>query len=77
VNNPRTVAIIGGGISGLATAFSLQEQAAAAGLSIKCTILEASPSWGGKIVTQWPHSMSEYRRRTEADDTAAYETAPA
>ncbi|WP_455377251.1 protoporphyrinogen oxidase [Petrachloros mirabilis] len=51
MNTPRTVAIIGGGISGLATAFSLQEQAAAAGLSIKCTILEASSSWGGKIVT--------------------------
>ncbi|MFM8303523.1 MAG: flavin-containing monooxygenase, partial [Actinomycetota bacterium] len=32
-----------------------------------------SPS--GRIVTQWPHSMSEYRRRTEADDPAAFETA--
>ena len=32
---------------------------------------------GGRIVTQWPHSMSEYRRRTEADDTAAFDTAPA
>jgi hypothetical protein len=29
---------------------------------------------GGRIVTQWPHSMSEYRRRTEVDDTAAFET---
>jgi cation diffusion facilitator CzcD-associated flavoprotein CzcO len=27
---------------------------------------------GGRIVTQWPHSMSEYRRRTEADDRAAF-----
>jgi protoporphyrinogen/coproporphyrinogen III oxidase len=51
VSNPRTVAIVGGGISGLATAYSLQEQAAAAGLAIKCTLLDASPSWGGKIVT--------------------------
>jgi len=51
VINPRTVAIVGGGISGLATAYSLQEQAAAAGFAIKCTILDASPSWGGKIVT--------------------------
>jgi len=32
---------------------------------------------GGKIVTQWPHSMSEYRRRTEADDSSAYEATPA
>jgi protoporphyrinogen/coproporphyrinogen III oxidase len=51
VNTPRTVAIIGGGISGLATAFALQEQAAAAGLSLRCTVLEAGTAWGGKIVT--------------------------
>lgn len=51
MSNPSTVAIVGGGISGLATAYSLQEQAAAAGLAIKCTILDSSPSWGGKIVT--------------------------
>jgi hypothetical protein len=31
---------------------------------------------GGRIVTQWPHSMSEYRRRTEADDTAAFVRGP-
>jgi oxygen-dependent protoporphyrinogen oxidase len=51
VSNPRTVVIVGGGISGLATAFTLQEQAAAAGLSIRCTVLESGQSWGGKIVT--------------------------
>jgi oxygen-dependent protoporphyrinogen oxidase len=45
------VAIVGGGISGLATAFALQEQAAAAGLPIRCTLLESGHSWGGKIVT--------------------------
>jgi cation diffusion facilitator CzcD-associated flavoprotein CzcO len=27
---------------------------------------------GGRIVTQWPHSMSEYRRRTEAPDEDAF-----
>ena len=43
--------IVGGGISGLATAFALREQAAAAGLSIRCTVLESGSSWGGKIVT--------------------------
>mgnify|MGYP003332847591 FL=1 len=48
---PRTVVIVGGGISGLATAFALQEQASAAGLSLRCTVLESSPAWGGKIVT--------------------------
>jgi len=43
--------IVGGGISGLATAFSLQEKATKAGLPIRCTILESDTSWGGKIVT--------------------------
>ena len=51
MSQPRTVVIVGGGISGLATAFALQEQAVAAGLSIRCTILESGSSWGGKIVT--------------------------
>ncbi|HLZ35420.1 MAG TPA: protoporphyrinogen oxidase [Nitrospira sp.] len=51
MSNSRTVAIVGGGISGLATALSLQERAAAAGLSIRCTVLDASQTWGGKIVT--------------------------
>lgn len=51
MTRPHTVAIVGGGISGLATAFSLQEKAAQAGLSIRCTVLESDSSWGGKIVT--------------------------
>ena len=51
MTRPRTVVIVGGGISGLATAFSLQEQATKAGLPIRCTILESESSWGGKIVT--------------------------
>lgn len=51
MNNPRTVVVVGGGISGLATAFVLQEEAAAAGLSLRCTILESGAFWGGKIVT--------------------------
>ena len=28
---------------------------------------------GGQIVTQWPHSMSEYRRRTETIDVDAFD----
>ena len=51
MTRPRTVVIVGGGISGLATAFSLHEKATKAGLSIRCTILESGSSWGGKIVT--------------------------
>ncbi len=44
--------IAGGGIAGLATAFSLQERAAEAGLSLVCTLVEADRHWGGKILTQ-------------------------
>ncbi|MBH0179123.1 MAG: protoporphyrinogen oxidase [Nitrospira sp.] len=51
MNQPRTVVIVGGGISGLATAFALHEQAAASGQSIRCTVLESGSAWGGKIVT--------------------------
>lgn len=51
MNHSRTVAVVGGGISGLATALSLLERAVAAGLAIRCTVLDASPAWGGKIVT--------------------------
>lgn len=48
---PRSIVIIGGGISGLSTAFALQEQAAAADIALTCTILDAAPVWGGKILT--------------------------
>ncbi len=51
VSNLRTVAVIGGGISGLSTAYALHEQAAAAGIPIRCTVLDAASDWGGKIVT--------------------------
>lgn len=48
---PKQVAIVGGGITGLATAFALQERAAEAGLPLRCTVIEAARDWGGKIVT--------------------------
>lgn len=51
MNNLRTVGVIGGGISGLSTAFALCEQAAAAGIPIHCTVVDAASDWGGKIVT--------------------------
>ena len=52
MNRSRTVVVVGGGISGLAAAHALQEQAAGAGLSTRCTVLESGSSWGGKIVTR-------------------------
>lgn len=50
---PRHVAIVGGGIAGLATAWALQERAAEAGLPLTCAVIEGSPRWGGKIATHW------------------------
>jgi len=51
VTSPKTVAIVGGGIAGLAAAFALLERSVEAGVPIACTVLESSLSWGGKIVT--------------------------
>jgi protoporphyrinogen/coproporphyrinogen III oxidase len=46
------VAVIGGGISGLATAWYLRTLAAAAGRPLRCTLLEASERCGGKVLTE-------------------------
>jgi len=46
------VAIVGGGIAGLATAFALQEQAATAEFPVSTTVIEAGAGWGGKIATR-------------------------
>ena len=45
------VVIIGGGIAGLATAYYLQKQARDDGLPLAYTLVERSPSFGGKITT--------------------------
>jgi hypothetical protein len=39
-----------------------------------CTGYYRSPS--GRVVTQWPFSMSEFRERTQKPDDGAYEVAP-
>jgi len=46
------VAIVGGGISGLATAYYLQCQATQANRPLRYILLERSPSAGGKILTE-------------------------
>lgn len=46
------VAVIGGGISGLATAWYLRTLAAAAGRPLRCTLFEASDRCGGKVLTE-------------------------
>lgn len=49
---PVHVAIAGGGITGLAAAFFLQEKAREEGLAISYSVLEQSARWGGKIRTE-------------------------
>lgn len=51
--SPETlqVAIVGGGITGLATGYYLQKLARAAQLPLHYTLLEKNPQFGGKIVT--------------------------
>jgi oxygen-dependent protoporphyrinogen oxidase len=45
------IVIIGGGISGLSTAFYLQRQAQAAGVPLRYTLVERDTRFGGKLVT--------------------------
>ncbi len=45
------VVIVGGGIAGLATAYSIREGAREAGLPVECTLVEGATRWGGKVVT--------------------------
>lgn len=48
----RHVVIIGGGISGLSAAWSIQQQAARDGANVRCTVLESAGRWGGKVLTE-------------------------
>lgn len=45
------IVIIGGGISGLSTAFYLQQQAHAARVPMRYTLIERDPRFGGKLLT--------------------------
>jgi oxygen-dependent protoporphyrinogen oxidase len=49
---PRHIVIVGGGISGLSTAYYAQQQIAVQGLDARYTVLEASGRWGGKVMTE-------------------------
>src|SRR2546428_11381386 len=48
----RTVLIVGGGIAGLSAAYGLAESATARESPIQCTLVEAEPRLGGKILTE-------------------------
>ena len=45
------VAIIGGGISGLATAFAIQKASRQQDKAVTCTLIESNQRFGGKIIT--------------------------
>ncbi|MGB8645222.1 MAG: protoporphyrinogen oxidase [Anaerolineae bacterium] len=47
----KRVAIIGGGIAGLATAYYLQAQAGARNAPVEYTLIESAPYFGGKITS--------------------------
>ncbi|RCW45608.1 protoporphyrinogen oxidase [Paenibacillus prosopidis] len=51
IGNPDRIVIIGGGISGLSSAFYLQREAERQGKDIEITIIDGSPVFGGKINT--------------------------
>ncbi|HEX6789745.1 MAG TPA: protoporphyrinogen oxidase [Candidatus Krumholzibacteria bacterium] len=51
VRNAPRVVIVGGGISGLSTAWYLEQAARTHGLDIHYTLVEAAPRWGGKLCT--------------------------
>ncbi len=49
---PYRIAIVGGGITGLAAAYFLLTQSKAMNLPLQCTVLESSPRAGGKVYTE-------------------------
>jgi protoporphyrinogen/coproporphyrinogen III oxidase len=46
------VVIVGGGIAGLSTAYALTESASLQNIPLTCTLIEAAPRLGGKILTE-------------------------
>ncbi|NDJ60685.1 MAG: protoporphyrinogen oxidase, partial [Chloroflexi bacterium] len=53
------VAIVGGGISGLSTAWYLAKAAAAHGITLDYTVLEKADHWGGKVRTEHVEDFAE------------------
>lgn len=51
VARPFHVAIVGGGISGLSTAWYVEKQATAQGVPVVCSVYEATDRFGGRIRT--------------------------
>ena len=51
LDNTLDVAVVGGGLAGLATAYFLQQQARAAGRPVRLVVLEQEARPGGKVIT--------------------------
>ncbi|MEK7748351.1 MAG: protoporphyrinogen oxidase [Nitrospirota bacterium] len=47
----KKIIIIGGGITGLSTAYFLEEQSKASGIPVDCILIESNERFGGKIIT--------------------------
>ncbi len=52
MNSPKKIAIIGGGITGLAAAYELTQQARQNNAPIEIELFEQAPELGGKIITK-------------------------
>lgn len=52
MTTPRPVVVVGGGIAGLAAAYTLSKLACETGEDLQLTVLEAGARWGGKIRTE-------------------------
>lgn len=57
-----TYAIVGGGISGLATAYFLEKQAREGGFPVKTVLIEREEQLGGKICT---HRTADFILRVD------------
>ncbi|WP_447971433.1 protoporphyrinogen oxidase [Nitrospira sp. M1] len=57
VDPARRVVIVGGGISGLATAFAIQEESQRLNVTLDCTIVEGHDRFGGKVLT---HQIDDF-----------------
>jgi oxygen-dependent protoporphyrinogen oxidase len=55
--NPKRVVVIGGGITGLTTAYRLTQAAQECGLPLEVVLLEASGRLGGTIATHHQHEL--------------------
>lgn len=53
----KKIVVIGGGVSGLATAYYLEQQAKSSHVHLQCTVIESADMLGGKIATERSHGF--------------------